>query len=162
MPQRPYLFHGSVAENPRLARPTASMAEIVAVTEAAAAHAFIATLPQGYDTPIGERSARLSGGQAQRLALARAILKDAPVLLLDEPTANLDARTEQVVLRSLGPLMNRRTTLMITHRLASLEEHGHYSGARPRTDRGARPTPRPADARRPLPAHVGASDQIGR
>jgi ATP-binding cassette subfamily C protein CydC len=84
-------------------------------------HDFIQSLPQGYDTWIGEQGLRLSGGQRQRLAIARAILKDAPVLILDEPAANLDALTEREVLASLQDLAAGRATLLITHRLVGLE-----------------------------------------
>lgn len=117
VPQMPHLFYGSVLENIRLARPDASLEEIVAAARAAHAHEFIGALPQGYDTPLGERGARLSGGQAQRIAIARAFLKDAPVLLLDEATAHLDARSETLVQESLARLMRGRSVLIIAHRL---------------------------------------------
>jgi thiol reductant ABC exporter CydD subunit len=117
VPQRPYLFHGTIAENIRLAQPAASMAEVVAAAEAACAHAFIGALPQGYDTPIGERGARLSGGQAQRLALARAFLKDAPILILDEPTAQLDSAHEDAIRDSIARLARGRNVLLIAHHL---------------------------------------------
>ena len=117
VPQSPHLFGGSVAENLRLARPEADDAALAAAIQAAGAADFIAALPQGLDTPIGERAARLSGGQAQRLALARAFLKDAPLLVLDEASANLDpllaARIQDAALR----LSRGRTALMIAHRL---------------------------------------------
>jgi ATP-binding cassette subfamily C protein CydD len=115
--QRPHLFHGSVVNNLRLARPAASMAEIVAAAEAAQAHDFIQALPQGYETPIGEGGSRLSGGQRQRLAIARAYLKDAPYLILDEATANLDATSEEAVRAALRRLARGRTVLIIAHRL---------------------------------------------
>ncbi|MCB0206054.1 MAG: thiol reductant ABC exporter subunit CydD [Anaerolineae bacterium] len=117
VPQMPHLFYGSVLDNIRLAQPGASMAEIITAAEAAHAHEFISALPQGYDTPLGERGERLSGGQAQRIAIARAFLKDAPVLLLDEATAHLDARSEALVQESLAQLMRGRTVLIIAHRL---------------------------------------------
>lgn len=117
VPQHPYLFHGTVAENIRLARPAATPAEVLAAAHAAHAAEFIAALPQGYDTPIGERGVRLSGGQQQRLALARAFLKDAPVLVLDEATTYLDAANEALIEAALLRLRRGRTVLMITHRL---------------------------------------------
>src|SRR5690606_31105200 len=97
VPQRPHLFQTTIADNIRLARPDAPLEDVVRAAEQAHADEFIRAMPQGYATPIGERGARLSGGQAQRIALARAYLKDAPLLLLDEPTANLDAETEALL-----------------------------------------------------------------
>ncbi len=117
VPQTPYLFYGTVADNIRLARPDASPDEVVWAARQAHAHEFIAALPQGYDTLIGERGARLSGGQAQRLALARAFLKDAPLLLLDEATAHLDPETEELVQEAMARLLRGRTALLIAHRL---------------------------------------------
>lgn len=120
VPQNPYLFNASVEENIRLARPHAPRELVVAAAEMAHAHEFIQALPQGYDTPIGERGARLSGGEAQRLALARAFLKDAPFLVLDEATANLDPEVEVQVQRALARLMEGRTALLIAHRLGTV------------------------------------------
>lgn len=117
VPQHPYLFHGTVADNIRLARPAATLEEVDAAAQAAHAAEFIAQLPQGYDTPIGERGVRLSGGQKQRLALARAFLKDAPLLILDEATNYLDAASEALIEAALLRLRQGRTVLMITHRL---------------------------------------------
>ena len=117
VPQLPHLFHGTVADNIRLARPKAGMADIIAAAQAAQAHEFIQALPQGYDTPLGEQGARLSGGQQQRLAIARAFLKDAPVLILDEATSHLDARSEAAIQGALARLMRGRTVLIIAHRL---------------------------------------------
>lgn len=117
VPQAPHLFHGTVAENIRLARPDAGMDDVVAAARAANAHDFILSLPQGYDTPIGEQGARLSGGQRQRVAIARAFLKNAPFLVLDEATANLDAASEAAIRDALARLMRGRTTLIIAHRL---------------------------------------------
>lgn len=116
-PQSPHLFHGTVAENIRLAQPAASMAAIEAAARAAHAHEFISRLAQGYQTPIGEQGARLSGGQRQRLAIARAFLKDAPFLVLDEATSHLDAESEQAIQDALLRLMQGRTVLIIAHRL---------------------------------------------
>jgi len=118
VPQRPYLFHASVAENIRLARPQASMAEVVRAARLAHADAFINDLPRGYDTVIGERGTRLSGGQAQRIALARAFLKDAPLLILDEVTSNLDPEHEALVQEAIRRLMAGRTVIIVAHRLS--------------------------------------------
>ncbi|WP_425803778.1 thiol reductant ABC exporter subunit CydD [Desulfitobacterium sp. Sab5] len=115
--QHPYLFSGTIAENIRLARPEASELEVEMAAKQAAAHDFIVALPQGYQTIVGESGARLSGGQAQRIAIARAFLKNAPLLLLDEATEGLDAESEQVIENSLSELMKGRTVLMIAHRL---------------------------------------------
>ena len=120
VPQEPYLFHGTVAQNLRLARPSATMDEVVWAARQAHAHAFVEALPQGYDTLVGERGARLSGGQVQRLALARAFLKDAPWLVLDEATANLDPEVEALVQEALGRLLRGKTALLIAHRLPTV------------------------------------------
>jgi ATP-binding cassette subfamily C protein CydD len=120
VPQDPYLFYGTVAQNLRLARPAATMDELVWAARQAHAHTFIQALPRGYDTLIGERAARLSGGQAQRLALARAFLKDAPLLILDEATANLDPEVEVLVQEALGRLLRGKTALLIAHRLTTV------------------------------------------
>jgi ABC-type multidrug transport system fused ATPase/permease subunit len=117
VPQNPYLFHASVAENIRLARPKASLAELQWAARQARADTFIEALPRGYDTLIGERGARLSGGQAQRLALARAFLQDAPLVILDEATAHLDPDNEAGLQEALAHLLEGRTALIIAHRL---------------------------------------------
>ncbi len=117
VPQRPYLFYGSVLENIRLARPRASREEVERAAELAGADGFIRTLPDGYDTQLGERGARLSGGEAQRIAIARAFLKDAPVLILDEPTSSLDPESETAIREAVERLRAGRTTLVIAHRL---------------------------------------------
>jgi ABC-type multidrug transport system fused ATPase/permease subunit len=119
--QHTHLFNGTIRENLLIARPTASEFDIIRAARQAHLHDFIQTLPQGYDTWIGEQGLCLSGGERQRLAIARALLKDAPILLLDEPTTNLDAVTEREVLQAIHTLMAGRTTLMITHRLLGLE-----------------------------------------
>ena len=119
-PQEPFIFGASVADNIAYGRPGASRAEIEAAAKRAAAHGFIAALPQGYDTLLGERGVTVSGGERQRLAIARAILKDAPVLLLDEATSALDAGNETLVQAALAELMKGRTTLVIAHRLATI------------------------------------------
>jgi thiol reductant ABC exporter CydD subunit len=120
VPQNPYLFHDTVSENIRLARPDATRDQIEWAAHQAQAHAFIKALPQGYDTLVGERGARLSGGEGQRIALARAFLKDAPLLVLDEATANLDPEIEVQVQEALARLLMGRTTLMIAHRLSTV------------------------------------------
>ena len=119
--QHTHLFNATVRENLLVARPDADDADLFRAAQQAQIHEFIETLPQGYDTWIGEQGLRLSAGQRQRLAIARALLKDAPLLILDEPTANLDTLTERNVMRAIHALMAGRTTLIITHRLVGLE-----------------------------------------
>jgi ATP-binding cassette subfamily B protein/subfamily B ATP-binding cassette protein MsbA len=114
------LLSGTVLENIAYGRPEATRAEIEAAAEAAQAHVFIGQLPRGYDTQVGERGVRLSGGQKQRIGLARAFLKNAPILLLDEPTSALDLTTEAEIMETLHSLMKRYTTLIVTHRLATI------------------------------------------
>jgi ATP-binding cassette subfamily B protein len=121
VPQEPVIFATTARENIRFGRPEASDAEVEAAARAAAAHEFIARLPQGYATFVGERGVMLSGGQKQRLAIARAILRDAPVLLLDEATSALDAENERAVQRAVDRLAEGRTTLIIAHRLATVK-----------------------------------------
>ncbi len=120
--QDPVLFSTTIADNIAYARPGASMEDIVAAAKAAQAHDFIVQLPQGYATRVGDRGERLSGGERQRIALARAFLKDAPVLVLDEPTSALDAETEDALVESLERLMQGRTVLMIAHRTGTLRD----------------------------------------
>jgi ATP-binding cassette subfamily B protein/subfamily B ATP-binding cassette protein MsbA len=115
-----FLFHGTVRENILFGRPQASEAEMVAAARAANAHAFITGLADGYDTLIGERGVKLSGGQKQRLSIARALLKDAPILILDEATSSVDAETELLIQQALERLMAGRTTLIIAHRLSTI------------------------------------------
>src|SRR5207244_1753534 len=109
------LFSTTITENIRFARPDATMNEVVAAARAANAHDFITTLPDGYSTLVGERGMKLSGGERQRISLARAFLKNAPILILDEPTSALDVHTESAVLETIQQLMRTRTTLMIGH-----------------------------------------------
>jgi ATP-binding cassette subfamily C protein CydD len=124
VPQRPYLFYGSVRENICLARPTASDREVTEAAELAGAATFIDQLPQGYETQIGEQGMRLSAGQMQRLAIARAFLKNAPFLILDEPTSSLDPESEALVRQALERLMQDRTVLVIAHRYNTIANAG--------------------------------------
>ena len=122
VPQDPVIFAASARENIRFGRPDASDAEVEEAARAAAAHDFIAALPDGYDTYVGERGVMLSGGQKQRIAIARAILRDAPVLLLDEATSALDAESERAVQDAVERLARGRTTLVVAHRLATVKK----------------------------------------
>jgi len=134
--QEPVLFSTSIAENIAYARPGASESEIVAAAQAANAHDFIARLRQGYETVVGERGMLLSGGERQRISLARAFLKDAPILILDEPTSSVDLKTEAVIVEAMQRLMHGRTTFIIAHRFSTLKhcdrilrmEHGCVAG----------------------------------
>jgi len=118
--QETVLFSTTVAENIRFARPNATIDEVIAAATAAKAHGFIISLPNGYDTLVGERGMKLSGGERQRISLARAFLKNAPILILDEPTSSLDVHTESAILDTIQELMRDRTTLMIAHRPSTL------------------------------------------
>jgi len=122
VPQQPHLFHGTIRDNLRLARPEAGEASIAEALERAHADAFVRSLPLGLDTPVGERGQRLSGGEAQRIALARAFLKDAPLLVLDEPTAHLDPGHEAAIRESMAELRRGRTVLLIAHRLTTVAD----------------------------------------
>jgi ATP-binding cassette subfamily B protein len=121
--QEPVLFSTSVAENIAYAHDSASEREIVAAAKAANAHEFVVGLPDGYDTLVGERGMQLSGGERQRIALARAFLKDAPILILDEPTSSVDMKTEAGIMEAMERLMKGRTTFMIAHRPSTLENY---------------------------------------
>ncbi|KMO97684.1 ABC transporter ATP-binding protein [Streptomyces roseus] len=120
--QETLVFHGTVRENIAYGRPGASEAEIVAAARAADADGFIRLLPEGYDTVVGQRGRTLSGGQAQRLAIARAMVRDAPVLLLDEPTTGLDAESARRIMEPLRRLMAGRTTVVISHNLLTVRD----------------------------------------
>lgn len=133
--QETHLFQGTIRDNLRIARPDATDEEIAAACRKASVHAFIAALPQGYDTQVGELGDTLSGGERQRLGLARAFLHDAPFLLLDEPTSNLDSLNEAIILRSLYAERAGRTVVLVSHRASTMRiadtvysvEHGRMS-----------------------------------
>src|SRR5881409_1515283 len=120
VPQDPVLFSASIAENIAYAKPGATKDELIAAAQAANAHEFIVRLPRGYDTQVGERGVQLSGGQRQRIAIARAFLKDSPVLILDEPTSAVDAETEGAIVEALERLAEGRTAIIISHRPTTL------------------------------------------
>ena len=122
VPQEPVLFAGSIADNIRYGRLDASQAEVEAAARAAHVHAFVERLPHGYDSLVAEAGATLSGGERQRLGIARALLKDAPILILDEPTSSLDAISEEIVFDALRRLRAGRTTLVIAHRLSTIRD----------------------------------------
>jgi ATP-binding cassette, subfamily B, bacterial len=152
--QEPVLFSTTVAENIAYAREDASFAEIVEAARLASAHEFITTLPRGYDTPVGERGMSLSGGERQRISLARAFLKDAPILILDEPTSSIDVGTEAAIIAAIDRLLAGRTSFLITHRRSAARDcdlwlrldHGRIVARR----RGRRV--KASDAGRPAPA----------
>lgn len=122
VPQDPVIFATTARENIRFGRPEASDAEIEAAARAANAHEFLMSLPQGYDSQVGERGVMLSGGQKQRIAIARAILRDAPILLLDEATSALDAQSERLVQDAIDAVAEGRTTIIVAHRLATVKK----------------------------------------
>lgn len=122
VPQEPYLFSGTIAENIANGNLKATREEIIIAAEQANAHEFISKLPEGYDTPVGERGVFLSGGEKQRIAIARAVLKNAQILLLDEATSSLDNESEALVQEALENLMQDRTSLVIAHRLSTVEQ----------------------------------------
>ena len=120
--QEPLLFSGSIADNIRYGRLEATMDEIVAAAKAANCHDFIEAFPTGYETELGEGGAQLSGGERQRICVARAFIRDAPILILDEPTSSIDSKTESVILDALENLMVGRTSFMIAHRLSTIRD----------------------------------------
>ncbi|MFM2339466.1 MAG: hypothetical protein RLZZ360_102 [Candidatus Parcubacteria bacterium] len=122
VPQEPALFHRTIRENIAYGKPDVTDEEVIAVAKKAHAHDFIETLPQGYDTLVGERGVKLSGGQKQRIAIARAMLKDAPILVLDEATSALDSESEVEIQKALHVLMAGKTVIAIAHRLSTLRE----------------------------------------
>lgn len=119
--QEPVLFASSIAENIAYGKPDASDDEIIAAATAAASHDFILNLPEGYETQVGERGSRLSGGERQRISLARAFLRNSPILILDEPTSSVDVHTEAAIMEATERLISGRTTFMIAHRLSTLK-----------------------------------------
>ncbi|MCW5854203.1 MAG: ATP-binding cassette domain-containing protein, partial [Anaerolineae bacterium] len=119
--QQTYLFNASIRENLLIARPDASEADLVQAAQRAQIHDFILSLPEGYETRVGERGLRLSGGERQRLAMARTLLRDTPIVILDEPTANLDPVTERALFAALREALAGRTVLLITHRLVEMD-----------------------------------------
>ncbi len=119
--QEPVLFAASIAENIAYGKPDASDEEIIAAATAAASHDFVLNLPEGYDTQVGERGSRLSGGERQRISLARAFLRNSPILILDEPTSSVDVHTEAAIMEATERLISGRTTFMIAHRLSTLK-----------------------------------------
>lgn len=121
MLQEPVLFASSIAENIAYGKPDATDDEIIAAAKAAASHDFILNLPEGYETKVGERGSRLSGGERQRISLARAFLRNSPILILDEPTSSVDVKTEAAIMEATERLMSGRTTFMIAHRLSTLK-----------------------------------------
>ncbi|MGN1084404.1 MAG: ATP-binding cassette domain-containing protein, partial [Lachnospiraceae bacterium] len=133
--QETYLFRDSIRNNLRIAKPDASDEEIQTACKKASVHHFIMSLPQGYDTSVGELGDTLSGGERQRLGLARAFLKDSPFLLLDEPTSNLDSLNEAVILKSLREERQDKTVVLVSHRQSTMRiadtvysvEHGRMS-----------------------------------
>jgi ATP-binding cassette subfamily B protein len=120
--QETYLFHETVRENLRFAKPDATDEEIEAAAEAARIHHVIAALPDGYETVVGERGYRFSGGEKQRIAIARTILRNPPILVLDEATSSLDTETERLVQEALDQLSAGRTTIAIAHRLSTVRD----------------------------------------
>jgi len=120
--QEPFLFFGTIAENLAYGKPEATRAEIIAAARAAHAHEFILRLPQGYDSMVGERGQGLSGGERQRISIARALLIDPKILILDEATSSVDSETEKEIQRALENLVQGRTTIAIAHRLSTLQK----------------------------------------
>ncbi len=153
--QETYLFHATVRENLRFAKPDATDAEIEAAADAARIHNVIAALPDGYDTVVGERGYRFSGGEKQRMAIARTVLRNPPILVLDEATSSLDTETERLVQEALDRLAEGRTTIAIAHRLSTVRDadqivvldHGTHRRARAATTTSSSP----ADATRRWP-----------
>lgn len=118
--QNVYLFHDTIANNIRFGQPDASIERVVAAARKARCHDFIMKLPQGYDTVIGEAGGTLSGGERQRLSIARAMMKDAPIIILDEATANVDPENEKELMEAIAELTQEKTVIMIAHRLKTV------------------------------------------
>ena len=122
VPQDPFLFYGTIADNLRVAKQDATEAELIAATKAAELYDYIRSTPDGFNTKVGDQGMALSGGQAQRLAIARAFLKNAPIVVLDEPTSQIDVETETLLNRALARLTENKTVLLIAHRLSTIEQ----------------------------------------
>ena len=122
VPQDPFLFFGTIADNLRVAKEDATEDELKAATEAAELYDYIMSTPKDFDTMVGEQGLALSGGQVQRLAIARALLKDSPVVILDEPTSQIDVETEFELTKALQRLTRNKTVLLIAHRLSTVEQ----------------------------------------
>ena len=118
--QNVYLFHDTVANNIRFGQPDAPMERVIAAAKRARCHDFIMKLPQGYETVIGEAGGSLSGGERRRLSIARALMKDAPIIILDEATANVDPENEKELMEAIGELTREKTVIMIAHRLKTV------------------------------------------
>ena len=118
--QNVYLFHDTIANNIRFGEPNAPMERVIEAAKKACCHDFISSLPQGYETVIGEGGASLSGGEKQRISIARAIMKDAPVIILDEATANIDPENERDLMEAVHALTREKTVIMIAHRLKTV------------------------------------------
>ena len=118
--QNVYLFHDTIANNIRFGQPNASMEQVIEAAKKARCHDFIKKLPQGYDTVIGEAGGSLSGGERQRLSIARAMMKDAPIIILDEATANVDPENEKELMEAVNELTHEKTVIMIAHRLKTV------------------------------------------
>ena len=120
--QNVYLFHDTIANNIRFGNPSAPMKDVIAAAKKACCHDFISALPNGYDTVIGEGGASLSGGEKQRVSIARAIMKDAPIIILDEATANVDPENERDLMAAVSELTKEKTVIMIAHRLKTVRD----------------------------------------
>ena len=120
--QRVYLFEDTILNNIRFGKPEATRDEVIAAAKLARCHDFISALPEGYDTIVGEGGANLSGGEKQRIAIARAIMKDAPIIILDEATANVDPENERELTEAIRNLTREKTILMIAHRLKTVRD----------------------------------------
>ena len=152
--QEPVLFSGTIRDNIRYGRLEASDADVEAAARAAQVHDFVSRLPGGYDTEVAEAGATLSGGERQRLGIARALLKDAPILILDEPTSSLDAISEEAVFDALRRLREGRTTIVIAHRLSTIRDATAFSSSRGGDSHRGRTTS--CRVERALPPHVRA------
>ena len=118
--QNVYLFHDTIANNIRFGQPDAPMEKVISAAKKACCHEFISSLPKGYDTVIGEGGASLSGGERQRISIVRAIMKDSPIIILDEATANVDLENERDLMKAIQELTKEKTVIMIAHRLKTV------------------------------------------